>query len=259
VIASLRDISLRTSHETSQDYENTVLNLLHRHFDALLVHSDPAICQLADYFQASARIDVPVFHTGVVAAAFEGLDPDVARQLIGADQYVVASTGGGTDRADLVARVLAAWSLLITTGRTGRYRLLIFSGLDGYSPAIRKGLEADPSIVLMGFDPDFRRWLQGAALSISCAGYNTCANLLVTRTPALLLPNASMSDQPERARLMSACGVALTVPPDASAEVFAEMIAHNLGRQKTSHSVRVDGAENSARFIERLVSGLACD
>lgn len=254
-IASLRDVSLRTRHETRRAYENTVLQLLHRHFDSLLVHADPQLCQFGDYFGASARVTVPVFHTGVVAAPLEVLRGDTIRRRIGTDKYLVASTGGGADGADLMPRVVAAWRLLAAVGRTGRHRLLLFSGLDGYPPAVRRLLDGEPSIIAMGFDPQFKGWLQGAALSISCAGYNTCANLLVSRTPALLMPNPAMSDQSERARLMSTSGVAVTIPAGVGDVDLAEMIAENLGQPRTDHRVQVDGAEQSARFIERRLSG----
>jgi len=255
VIASLRDVSLRTSQEARQDYENTVLDLLHSNFDSLLVHADPAVCRLGDYFGAAGRIKLTILHTGIVAAQVQPLDPDTVYGRVGADRYVVVSAGGGRDRADLMTRAVVAWRLLESAGDIGRRKLLIFSGLDGYTPATRRLLEANPSIVTMGFDPDFKAWLLGAELSISCAGYNTCANLLVTRTPALLLPNPAMSDQPERARLLSACGVAVTAPAQITDHGLAALIVQNLGRPKTSHGVSIDGAGKSARHIEHLVSG----
>ena len=258
IIASLRDVSLRTRHEARDDYEQRVLQYLQQQFDGLLVHADPKLCQLGDYFSASTQIEVPVFHTGIVAAGVEPLDGETKRRVAGAGEYLVASIGGGADRGQLLLRVVRAWHQLVAAGETGRRRLLLFCGLDGCPPSTAELVESEPSIVMMGFDPDFKRWLLGATLSISCAGYNTCANLLMTRTPALLLPNPAMSDQLERTRLMTDSGVAVGVPTVSESEDrLAALILANLDRAKTTHNIRLDGAGQSARCIERWVSGLA--
>ncbi|MFO7550838.1 MAG: glycosyltransferase [Haliea sp.] len=253
VVASLRDVSLRTGQEPPGDYERRVLALLDRDFDGLLVHADPDLCQLRDYFAASADITIPMFHTGIVAAAV----PRLRSPAPGLQPWVVASTGGGVDRGGLLQRVVGAWRQLRAADRTGPYQLRLFSGLEGYPPGVLGSIATDPSIIPMGFDPDFGQWLQGAALSVSCAGYNTCANLLVTGTPSLLLPNPAMSDQAERARLLAASGLAVHVPePGEGPDPLPELLQQNLGRGRVQHSIRLDGAVQSARWIERLASGL---
>ncbi len=253
VVASLRDVCLRTSQEPAEDYEKRVLALLDRYFDGLLVHADPALCQLQDYFAASGCIGIPVFHTGIVAAAVAQSAPRPSA----AEPWIVASAGGGADRAGLLSRMVNAWRQLRAQGRTGCHQLRLFCGVDGFPAQVPELAAADPSIIAMGFDPDFAQWLQGAALSVSCAGYNTCANLLVTGTPALLLPDPAMSDQAERARLLAARGVAVQVPaPGEEGDLLAELVLRNLGRGRVHHGIRLDGAQQSARALERLVSGL---
>src|SRR6056297_1063476 len=102
VVASLRDVCLRTSQEPAEDYEKRVLALLDRYFDGLLVHADPALCQLQDYFAASGCIGIPVFHTGIVAAALAQSAPRPSA----AEPWIVASAGGGADRAGLLSRMV---------------------------------------------------------------------------------------------------------------------------------------------------------
>lgn len=253
VVASLRDVSLRTGQEPADGYEQRVLALLDQYFDGLLVHADPALCQLQDYFAASAGITIPVFHTGIVAAALPRPRPPAP----GLQPWVVASIGGGVDRGGLLQRVVDAWQELRAVGRIGPHQLRLFSGLEGYPARVLESIAQDSSIVTMGFDPDFGQWLQGAALSVSCAGYNTCANLLVTGTPALLLPNRAMSDQVERARLLAARGVAVQVPEvGEGVDPLPELLLQNLGRGRVRHGIRLDGAGQSARWLEGLVSGL---
>ncbi|MFU8764510.1 MAG: glycosyltransferase family protein [Haliea sp.] len=253
VVASLRDVSLRTRQESADGYENRVLELLEGQFDGLLVHADPDLCQLRDYFAACDAITLPVFHTGIVAAPVsKSRLPDP-----GSQPWVVASTGGGMDRGGLLQRVVAAWQKLGTDGGAAAHQLRLFCGLEGYPEGLLESIAADPSIIPMGFDPDFPQWLRGAALSVSCAGYNTCASLLATGTPALLLPNPAMSDQAERARLLAARGLAVHVPAvREGVDPLPELLRRNLGQNRVCHNIRLDGARQSARWIETLASGI---
>ena len=260
IIASLRDVCLRTRHEDSQGYENRVLRLLDEQFDALLVHADPQLCQLGDYFSASERIQIPVFYTGIVASRVKPLDPITRRQRIGDREYVVASVGGGADRTGLLRRTVRAWLELADTAMLDAYRLLLFSGLEDETSDLRELAASEQSIEYMGFDPYFTSWLSDASLSISCAGYNTCANLLATRTPALLMPDPAMSDQPERVRLLVNHGIADSILPEGGGdETLVSAISARLGGPKTSHTIKIDGAAESARCIERVVSGFTGD
>lgn len=257
ILASLRDICLRTRYESECDYEERVLGWLEQLFDGLIVHADPAVCQLGDYFSRADDIAIPVFHSGIVSSVIAPLPPERVEQVVGTDGFVVASVGGGIDQAKLIERVITAWRRLLGVGEVDNLRLLIFSGLEVSTQETRDLVESDDSIIDMGFAPDFNSWMNQALLSISCAGYNTCANLLESRTTALLLPNPAMSDQLERTRLMVRCGVAQSVPETSPDErEFAALIARNLGGTKTVHTVRIDGALESAACIERWASGL---
>ena len=104
------------------------------------------------------------------------------------------------------------------------------------------------------FDPDFLEWLAVAELSVSRAGYNTCANLLEVGRRAVLIPDLSMSDQPVRARRFAALGLA-EVLEDPSPEACAEGILRALARPEPRHDLALDGAERTRRLIEALCEG----
>ncbi len=257
VIASLRDISPPTRFEALEHYEHRVLSLLSRHFDALLVHADPTLCTLQQYFPAFDRITIPVFHTGIVA---DKSVPRRSARLPALDVpggYAVASIGGGGDQARVLSRVATVWRQLSDENAVGSRSLLLFGGMDESDGAMEQLSSTEDSVVYMGFAADFRYWLQGASLSVSCAGYNTCANLLVAHTPALLIPNRTMSDQYERAQLLESRGVARCVPPyDSGADPLLGMIVQCLGGRLSHHDINTDGARASVRCIEALASGL---
>lgn len=256
VICSLRDIAPRTRHEAPGNYEQTVVERLNQQFDALLVHADPRLCSLANFFPACSEITIPVYHTGIVAPTSAAPRPEPQPKLPLGNGYVIASIGGGADDAMLLDRVTRAWRRLKAEQALGSLVLLLFGGLTSPSETTEARRDDGDSIYHMGFNRHFRYWLQGAELSISCAGYNTCANLLVAGTPALLLPNLKMSDQLERARLMVQHGVATLVPQGTdSSDSLPQLILETLAISSEPHSIDVNGARNSTGYIEQLVSG----
>ncbi|NES84659.1 MAG: hypothetical protein F6K10_26440 [Moorea sp. SIO2B7] len=73
----------------------------------------------------------------------------------------------------------------------------------------------DKSITIKKFTPNFLEWMQIAALSICQSGYNTCTNILETKTPAILIPDLKMSDQLPRATRLSKLGLVKMIKPNA--------------------------------------------
>lgn len=258
VISSLRDISPATRHEAGQAYTRRVLDALHTHFDALLVHADPRLCTLADSFPASSDIRLPVHHTGLVTAGAQAPPPARRQAADLSGGYAVASVGGGSDRAGLAERVTKAWHALRARGALDDMTLLLFGGLDGRAEQEEPAWPATAgSIVPMGFAADFRQWLGGARLSVSCAGYNTCADLLVAGTSALLIPNTFMSDQAARASMLDRRGAATLVPePEGGEDQLGRMMLSAMRRPRADHGIALDGARRSLDILETLSGGL---
>ena len=146
-------------------------------------------------------------------------------------------------------RIAAAVSAALATPRLAEvarvYQLIVCQTL---IPEITP-IEAE----VRSFDPHFLGLLAGAALSLSYAGYNTCANLLTTRRRALLGIHPGMSDQAPRAALMESLGAATRVPPGGWAALpLAEIIVNALAEPMPAADAQLDGAERSANFIEWL-------
>lgn len=256
IVASLRDISPATRHEQVTDYTGRVLEQLHRHFDALLVHADPALCTLDMTFPRACDIRLPVYHTGIIGP---GDDTAVQREMAPpvAGPYAVASVGGGRDRARLLPRVQDAWRTLRERGVVNELPLILFGGLEGKEDVPDQEPGTSGAIIHRAFADDFRAYLAHATLSISCAGYNTCADLLASGTPALVVPNTAMSDQWLRAQLLDGLGVAALVPePDAGGDLLADFIQRTLQdpRPRSAPAVNLDGARRSGRIIAELLA-----
>jgi predicted glycosyltransferase len=258
-VCSVRDVPLQTRHEqcTPAAYIDTVLSRLHGQFDALMVHADENLCRLDDAFGAVGSIRIPICHTGVVCQSPEAgleLPGDGSAPLSVKGPFAIASIGGGNDMAALLARLAAHWRDIRQRAGIVDWKLVMFGGLNSAGTALEEAVRRDESILLRPFSPDYLSWLECAGLSISCAGYNTCANLMRTATPALLVPNTGMSDQVRRARLMHARGLAeMLMPDDFNAGNAAAAIRRLLnGGQAARMEVNLKGTQGSRLFLEGL-------
>jgi len=248
IICSVRDIPRQTSHEdcTPEAWQRVALTALHGQFDALMVHGEERLTPLAASFPAAAAIRIPVAHTGIVVAR---ADPAPA-PLADGGPYVIASVGGGEDAACLLALCARAWRRLQRDRACGGRVLVLCGGVRGVSHQVDSGTSA---VRATAFDHRFPGWLAAADLSVSYAGYNSCASLLASGTPALLVPNPRMSDQSERAAVMASLGAARALEPaDLTEDGMAAAMRGALGEPRRAPPVALDGAERAARFIERI-------
>lgn len=257
VICSVRDIPLQTRHEdcTAEAYVSEVLASLEALFDGVMVHGDPELSCLNDHFPRAEDISVPVFHTGIVSeklATAAAQDEPIVLPTQG-NPYVLVSAGGGADAVQLVDYSVTAWKGLRSEGELAAYKLVVCSGLAQDAAALAQRVQDDDSIVMQPFTPEYLPWMQAAALSVSCAGYNTCANLLETGCRSVLVPNPKMSDQLMRARYMQTLGVAQVVLADVlNSEMLGQAILRALQGPVPRHHLALDGSAQASAFIMRL-------
>ena len=244
VLASLRDIPPGSGdHPRAPSYREYVLETLHACFDGVLVHTDPALAPLDEHIPWADEIEVPVACTGYVSEKLgDRASPERGE--------VIVSTGGVPLPA-LVPRCAEAWQRLRAVGATGGRRLVVF--LPPFGPAEASAPPSDDaSIRFEPFTTDFLPRLAAADLSISQAGYNTCTNILETRTLSILVPNAAMSDQGPRARRLAKRGLARFLPAaDLTAERLAAAIREALAGCRPAHDVDLQGADRTRSLIEQ--------
>lgn len=257
VVCSVRDIVRQTRFEDcpADVYAARVLRDLERDFTAVMVHGEEALTPLAAHFPLAAALRIPVCYTGIVAerAGTTRTDGRAAGEAVSAGPYILVSSGGGSDPLDLAAATAAALSHPRMQGQ-GAHTLVVCRGL-GQPPG--PGRSPGPWIE-RPFSDDFLNLLAGAALSISYAGYNTCANVLATGRRALLAVHPAMSDQGDRAAIMQRLGAARVLArEDLAPQALAQSIHAALAAIVPTAAVRLDGAEQSAAFLAGLAAARA--
>lgn len=256
IISSMRDIQQRKTRfeaRSEETYAREVTDSLRRHFEAILIHGDPALIRLEAQLPFLSAAGLRLAYTGIVS------EKPVAMKPVGTEAttpYALASVGGGRDDANLLFHTLDAWKWLRQRGELRGWKLVLCPGLDETDEILAEQTRRyGEDVVLRPFGRGFLDLLQGAALSVSCAGYNTCANILQTRCRAVLVPNADRPDQSVRAPLFAARQLAVVVPPaELNRATLVAAILKSLAAPLPNHDFALDGAERTRDLIEEIAA-----
>ncbi|MBP1179590.1 glycosyltransferase [Methylobacterium sp. PvR107] len=241
VLASVRDILVASSKpERIADAHDRVAAL----YDAVLVHSDPALIPLDASWPLDGRTRAMIRYTGYVD---EGSRP----ASVPARGGVLVAAGSGP--AGLVLLRAAAEAARRRPDRG--WQILAGHGVpDPDLRAIGQGLAEG---VLSRARPDYRSLLAAAALSVSQCGYNTATDLLATGTPAVLVPfeAGGETEQRLRAERLAARGLAHVLPEaDLSADTLLRAVAaRSVAPTPDAHSFDLGGARRSVEITAALL------
>jgi predicted glycosyltransferase len=252
VVCSLRDIPGRSSFDPCIDrYSGDVLDMLHTHFDQLLIHADPRIVRLDEQIDWANRIEIPLTYTGYVSQKHQG----DTRTGVGDKANVIVSAGG-TGSTALLSCAIDAWKLLAARSAIGERTMALFLPLssgDGELARLQQQASGQ-RIRVLPYTTKFLAWLARAELSISNAGYNTCTNILETRVRSILVANRQMSDQALRCERFAQMGLARTLEQaELTAERLADAILEQLDAPAPEHDYHLDGAEFTRGCLEHLL------
>lgn len=243
VVSSIRDILAPPSKPKRVTQTEAILA---DHYDAVLVHSDPAIVPLSASWPVSDSLAALLRYTGFVAAAPQS--PDTAEKTGPGTGEIIVSAGGGNVGLRLFECASAAARLL-----PNRHFRLVVGSAD-----MRTALAttAPENVTVDPLRPDFRTLLSHAACSLSMCGYNTAMDILQTGVPALLVPFDEGNEVEQTLRAQS-----LSRRPAVSMlrthELEPAQLAAELGKlcaqpRRNSDDTRFDGARRSVEILNGL-------
>ncbi|AMK10106.1 glycosyltransferase family protein [Pseudodesulfovibrio indicus] len=252
-VCSVRDILVEK--KDMQRQVERVHGYLNPNFDHVLVHSDPNLVRLDETFPGVEGIVPEVHYTGYVARKPDpaGTAALAAELNLGDTPLVVASVGGGHIGRDLLRGVMAASPVL---NETHPHRMMVFAGPYAEEDEflrLQAEAEAHPHITVKRFTKRFLAYLDLAALSVSLGGYNTTMNLLATNTFGLMYPFLQNREQNMRARrIEEKGGLKVITEEDLGPERLVPLMREGLDRKAAPLHLDLDGAENSARILEKV-------
>ncbi len=255
IICSLRDICPNTKYELNREqHRREALFYLEQYFDAILVHSDPNIVKLEDYMPWRSQIKIPIKYTGYVSQKAP-TKFNIQPQLIPNKLPPIIVSAGGNGSLSLISECIKTWQECLLKKLGFERQLIIFLPLFMPANQINQIHEqiTDKSIEIKKFTPNFLEWMQIAALSICQSGYNTCTNILETKTPAILIPDLKMSDQLPRATRLSELGLVKMIKPnELNSNILKEAIITQIDSTFPPHNINLDGGYKTCEFLEQI-------
>lgn len=247
MVSSVRDI-LQESKRSDRARET--VDLLHSYFDHVIVHGDPRFITLDATFPLANEIAHLFSYSGLVAPQAPIRSPSTSSL---AD--VVVSAGGGSVGHRLLKTAISA--KLLSSLADARWLIVTGPNIDPRSYSELRAEAGEHGIALVQFLPDLAAVLAGAVLSISQAGYNTVADVLVAGCKAVFVPFAGggETEQSLRARLLEANGIGISLPDEMlSTDNLISAIDRSLGLPRRKIDIDLGGVGGTARILQRLLS-----
>ena len=249
LFASVRDIIEPPQSQAKSDRFLTTANT---HYDALLIHGDPAFASFDLSFPDATRLTPPLHYTGYVGSSRPA--PPGARQ-----SRILLSTGTGRTGRPLIEAAVAAHRK-DDLGMQWEIRFGV-----GFSEAWAQEMKAQAKqgLTIVPAKPNFAADLAQCALSVSQAGYNTVVDLVAAATPSVLIPYSGHEEceQILRAQSLGRRGHAIvmeekSLSPDRLLPAMTEALKRPAGLRP---AFATNGAEMAANLIKEslLTSGVA--
>jgi predicted glycosyltransferase len=247
IVCSVRDILVNERVDQAR-HDERAARTLNRDFDAILVHADDQISNLADSFKPATAIAIPVHQTGFVSAEQVLAEFD-------ANGPTIVTAGGGIVGHALYRAAIAAQEILWAEKH---WPMTIIAGPlfpESDWQALLDAAEGIRGITLLRALPSLGALFGAAGRIVSQCGYNSALEIVQNKRPALFVPFArgQESEQTMRARQLHALGLADWI---AETDLSGESLARRLLALEppVAAALNFDGACNSTRILEALAS-----
>jgi len=249
IICSVTDIVSGGQRDNESD-DDRIASLLDKHFDAVLVHSDPNFARLEEFFQPRNATTTPVYHTGFVLRDRQNM-PAADRR----EERILVSAGSGSAGGRLYRAAVEAHRLL---WEADELPMTIVAGpslpQDEWQD-LQNAAERLPALTLKRSVPDLGAELARVRWAVCHCGYNTAIDVIATRISALLVPggNSDESEQLDRAQRLVHWGVGrMLMSHHLNGASMASGIHQLIKFEPADPNFNLDGAEITANLLYHL-------
>jgi predicted glycosyltransferase len=242
---------------------NDVMGKIARFYDNVWVYGPPAFYDPLTGLDVPSAVRQKMDFVGFLqrSLSVEEYPADATARRPKGD-YILVTTGGGGDGADLIHDVIHAYQ----NDPTLTHRALIVLG--PYMPAkqrqklMRKGGKI-PFIEVIEFDNQMEQLISDASAVVAMGGYNTFCEIMSFDKPALIVPRVSpREEQLIRARRAAELGLIDMLLPEESADPLrlARALKALPGRSPPSHHARthqMDGLTHISGIVADLLKDRA--
>ncbi|CAN7363069.1 glycosyltransferase family protein [Rhizobium sp. LjRoot30] len=236
---------------------NDVMRKIGQYYDRVWVYGPP------DFYDPLVGLDVPPTvrsKMDFVGFLQRSVSHDHGDDHRPSGDYILVTTGGGGDGAELIHDVIHAYQ----QDPTLTHRALMVLG--PYMPAkqrrklVRKGSKI-PYIEVIEFDNRMEELIAGAKAVVAMGGYNTYCEILSFDKPALIVPRiVPRQEQLIRAQRAAELGLIDMLLPEESADPlrFAAALKALPSRNPPSvnaKGLRLEGLPNISRIVGEWIDG----
>ncbi|MDH4115950.1 MAG: hypothetical protein OEX04_13670 [Acidimicrobiia bacterium] len=249
VVLGMREIIDSAPVVERQWADGGVWDRLSADYDGVIVYGDAVVKTTAAELRISDRISIPVVHVGYVC-------PDPFEHHVRTMPSIVVTAGGGGDGTGVLESYI---SFLQDSRLAGRVRSILVTG--PFAPSGSVGAmvgrlsKSEPVVEVVQFSSQLETLLATAGGAISMAGYNTVAELLAHRVPALLVPRVKprLEQWLRATRLASVASFTPLAAEDVTFDVIEQfvetVVSGHVGRD---HQLDLGGARATGMALERL-------
>jgi predicted glycosyltransferase len=258
LVLGMRDV-MDAPHLLDAEWrKNNILQKIDQFYDRIWVYGPP------DFYDPLGGLDVP---PGVrrkmefVGFLQRSLGHGTRLDHVPDEDYILVTTGGGGDGADLVRDVVAAYE----QDNTLQHKTLIVLG--PYMPgkeraALIERCSRIACLEVIEFDNRMEALIAGARAVVAMGGYNTYCEILSFDKPALIIPRTRpREEQLIRAQRASELGLVEMLLPEESADplCLAAALKRLPGRAPPSKSgeekLRLEGLVHISRIVGEWLGG----
>ncbi|MCO5732358.1 glycosyltransferase family protein [Rhizobium sp. SSA_523] len=252
LVLGLRDV-MDAPHLLEAEWKrHGVLNKIGNLYDDVWVYGPP------DFYDPLTGIDVPVSVRNKMRFVGFLQRKSYAEALpagVTPDDYILVTTGGGGDGADLVRDVIGAYAADPSLTQKAVIVLGPYMSAEQRNH-FREACQGHPHLEILEFDNRMEDRIAGARAVIAMGGYNTYCEILSFDKPALIVPRTQpREEQLIRATRAEELGLVSMLSADDSADNlrFASAIKDLLKRQPpsvTAPGLQMEGLPTISKVVE---------
>lgn len=264
-ILTLRGILFDREKTAREFFSGDAARFLLDHYDNLIVHIDPNIFSLEEYYDIPREIQERIRYVGYLTPRCT-VDRSTARASLGLDdqeRIIVASMAGGQGAMNIWTRILEACGknrrcfdkCCIITGPYLEYEDKI---------ALRKMQDELDWLRVMEYTADMQLWMTAADLFIGAAGSSMIGEVISTSCNAIMIPRQVREiEQLVHSTLLAQRGIVRMCSLEDTLSgklncLIPEAMAEKL--DSSAHHIQINGLREYPKLIQQLYrERVGCD
>ena len=259
IVLGIRDILDDEDALTAEWERKNAVEAIERFYDEIWIYGIPEMCRPLEGLGLSSRMNARTVYTGYLRRELQSSQWDQSADLP-EPPYLLVTTGGGGDGADLIDWVLRAYE---SDPGLSLHAMIVYGPFLGAQEARdfdERVAALGDRVSATGFHGQMERLLANARGVVAMGGYNTFCEILSLDKPAIISPRTRpRREQVIRAEAAERLGLLRMMLPERDGADAGAMAAaiRALVDQPAPSQVRIPGLLSGLETIaERATSGV---